>query len=93
MGLIYTCSDRGAWLYAGGTKMHEPARKIQVVSTIGAGDSFNAGIITGLVETGLLPVELLRINEPQWSQILGKGIEYASEVCQGYDNYISWRNR
>lgn len=87
--LVVTHGDQGASLFAGDTRLHIPSRKVQVVSTIGAGDSFNAGIIFGLVSKGISGNDFDSITEKDWDDILGLGIKFASEVCGSFDNYIS----
>ncbi|MBW6461179.1 MAG: carbohydrate kinase [Bacteroidales bacterium] len=86
--LIRTCGRRGAELFAGDTRLHLPAPKINVVSTIGAGDSFNAGIIYGLVKNGVTPEGLEKLDLNDWCGIMEYGIRFAAEVCCSYDNYI-----
>ena len=86
--LIRTCGQRGAELFAGDTRLHLPAPEIDVVSTIGAGDSFNAGIIFGLVKKGVTAVGLEKLGVDDWREIMEFGIRFASEVCSCYDNYI-----
>jgi fructokinase len=86
--LIITRGSEGADLYAGDIRLNHPARKVQVISTIGAGDSFNAGIIFGLVIKGFTGSDLMRIGIQEWKEILGYGIQFASEVCGSFDNYI-----
>ncbi|MFD1797434.1 carbohydrate kinase [Paracoccus aurantiacus] len=46
-------SDGSTAIHASGSFNH-PARKVEVADTIGAGDTFNAGILTSLAETGSL---------------------------------------
>jgi len=86
--LIYTCSDKGAEVFTEKIRFHVPAKKTEVISTIGAGDSFNAGIIYGLVKKGLTCVDLSQISEGDWKEIINDGIEFAAEVCGSYENYI-----
>jgi len=50
---------RGAVLRKGREIIHEPALEVQVVDTVGAGDSFDAGFVWGFL-SGLSPAECLR---------------------------------
>jgi len=63
--------------------------KIETVSTIGAGDNFNAGIIFGLLKEGIGRDDVASINEEQWNRIIAHGIAFAAEVCQSLNNSIS----
>jgi fructokinase len=64
-----------------------PVPKLTPVSTIGAGDNFNAGLIYGFCKENVGKNELEKnIN---WKKLLQHGIDFASEVCMSYDNYIS----
>jgi fructokinase len=87
--LILTRNAQGAESFRDGVPVSVPARPVDVVSTIGAGDSFNAGIIFGLVNKGFTNADLMSIGEDDWIEILGFGIDFASEVCGSYENYIS----
>ena len=46
--------DGVTWRAASGDEDHEPARANTVVDTVGAGDSFMAGLVSGLLDDGLL---------------------------------------
>ena len=59
------------------------------VSTIGAGDNFNAGIIYGLLKYNIGYHDLSTMSKETWEKIIRCGMDLASEVCQSYDNYIS----
>lgn len=59
------------------------------VSTIGAGDNFNAGIIFGLLKYNITREELPSLGKEKWEKIIRCGMTFAREVCSGYDNYIS----
>jgi fructokinase len=87
--LIYTRNSRGAELFSDKARVNVPAAKIQVVSTIGAGDSFNAGIIYGLVSKGLTESDLSKVTRETWMELIGFGVTFAADVCGSYDNYIS----
>ena len=63
--------------------------KIETVSTIGAGDNFNAGIVFGLLKEGISRDGIASITEEQWNNIIAHGMAFAAEVCQSLNNSIS----
>jgi len=64
-------------------------KKIDTVSTIGAGDNFNAGVIYGIMRNGILREDLSSLGEAQWNNIIQCGIDLASDVCKSFNNSIS----
>lgn len=64
-----------------------PAHKIQTVSTVGAGDNFNAGFLFALMNNGNLPLASLSLDE--WSELIKTGQRFSADVCQSYQNSIS----
>jgi fructokinase len=60
--IIVTHGAKGATLYTQGGKTHCPGFSVQSVDTTGAGDSFVAGFLVGVLEQGGLdnPMSLLR---------------------------------
>jgi fructokinase len=72
--------------------LHCDATPIVPVSTIGAGDNFNAGVIYGLIKYNIGYHDLPLINEATWDKIIQCGIDFSAEVCQSYLNYISPSN-
>ena len=87
--LLYTSSSKAVYLRTAGISLTFPVIKINPVSTIGAGDNFNAGIIYGLYNNNLGNSQLTNLSEDNWQKLLKFGVEFASEVCMSYDNYIS----
>lgn len=61
----------------------------EIVSTVGAGDSFNAGFLCALHREGIRKEMLLTMERDQWEQMIANGISYASQVCRSQHNYIS----
>jgi fructokinase len=52
---VVTLGPRGVtWRAASGDEDSEPAQDVRVVDTVGAGDSFMAGLVSGLLDDGLL---------------------------------------
>lgn len=87
--LIYTMGAGGAYLKSQKAELFVPSKKIDPVSTIGAGDTFNAGIIYGLATSSVVPEDLAEIKEKEWKVILQRAVDFAVEVCLSMNNYIS----
>ena len=62
--IITRGSDGATALLADGSTVTAPARKTQVVDTVGAGDTFNAGVLAKLSELGRLSKAALRDLTP-----------------------------
>lgn len=62
---------------------------IETVSTIGAGDNFNAGVVYGLMQNGVGRTNLGSLPESVWDSIIASGQALAAQVCQSYYNSIS----
>lgn len=61
----------------------------EIVSTIGAGDSFNAGLVYGLIKYGIMREDIDRgLTEQQWDNIIGCGMRFSANVCKTLNNYI-----
>lgn len=86
---LTTHGANGVNLYTRKFTHHYDSPDIQPLSTIGAGDNFNAGIIYGLLKYNVRHADLPSLDEETWGKIIRCGTDLASEVCQGYDNYIS----
>lgn len=66
-----------------------PVRPITTVSTIGAGDNFNAGFCYALLNNGIeRPDSLAAMPLEQWSPLVSMGQRFSAAVCQSLDNYI-----
>ena len=59
------------------------------VSTIGAGDNFNAGVIFGLLKGGVRRNDLPTLGEAEWDVIVDSGMSFADDVCHSLSNSIS----
>jgi len=88
--LIITKGKDGAELWSENFRLDIRSRDIETVSTIGAGDAFNAGIIYGLIDRQIIVDNLVQINPEEWGMILDSGINFARDVCGSYDNYVSF---
>lgn len=65
-----------------------PIPPIETVSTIGAGDNFNAGFVYGLVRYEIQKEDLLQSDEQMWRKLVACGLHFAANVCQSISNSI-----
>ena len=47
-----------------------PVKKIKPVSTIGAGDNFNAGMIAAIYKNGITRDQMAIMGEDMWSKVI-----------------------
>ncbi len=74
----------------GGLRQSHPIAQTDTVSTIGAGDNFNAGFIYGLVKEGVTRDMLDRgLSAEQWNRLVESGCEFAENCCKSLFNYVS----
>ena len=65
------------------------AEEIKPVSTVGAGDSFNAGIVYGLLKYDVRRDDIAHLSEATWDKIVRCAIDFSAQVCMSFENYIS----
>lgn len=87
--LIYTSNKNQVALLTPKHKAWLDVPDIKPVSTIGAGDNFNAGIIWTLVREELTKRDLHNMPAGVWERMGMSGIAFSIEVCQRTENYIS----
>jgi len=88
---IYTCGLEPIHLQAVGVdnKLFD-VKKIDTVSTIGAGDNFNAGFVYSLIKLQITKADLQKgLSQNQWAEIIANAQSFAQECCMSWDNYIS----
>lgn len=67
-----------------------PVPQIKTVSTIGAGDNFNAGFCYGLLSLGITKKDLARgLSARQWQQLIDYAQLFSQDCCKHLGNYIS----
>ena len=88
---ICTQAEASVELRADGDfKKQYPVEPIETVSTIGAGDNFNAGFIYGLLRYNITRKEIeYGLTEQQWDQIMLCAQQFAAEACRSLYNYVS----
>jgi fructokinase len=87
--LLYTANVKGVWLNTPSLHTRYPVHSIQPVSTIGAGDNFNAGVVYSLYKHNIRYDDLDGLDEKTWAEIVSTAVDFATQVCLSYENYIT----
>ncbi|MEF8844603.1 MAG: PfkB family carbohydrate kinase [Bacteroidales bacterium] len=87
--LIYTAGGDRVEVKTPYFEKSYPVQSLQPVSTIGAGDTFSAGVIYRLFRMDICKNEINALKEVKWDQIIHTSTEFAKHVCMHYDNYLS----
>lgn len=87
---ICTSGSGNISLYTSSVNKKYEIDPIQTVSTVGAGDNFNAGIIYGLLQQDVRLDDLNSLDENTWNQIIQCGKDFSAQVCQSLQNYVPW---
>ena len=87
--LIATRGSGGISLYTEKGRTHYDVPPLTAVSSIGAGDAFNAGLIYSLIKYRIGQMDLTDLSPMMWDKMIGLGIAFAAEVCGSSANYVS----
>lgn len=87
--LIYSRGAQGVELYSRTLSKSYHIDPVTPVSTIGAGDNLNAGILYGLIKYRIRRDDLALLTERDWDDIIRCGLQFSANVCLQTDNYIS----
>lgn len=64
--------------------------KTETVSTIGAGDNFNAGFIYGMIKYGVTRDDVEQgLSEEAWDKLIATATAFSADCCKDIFNYIS----
>ena len=86
---IYTRGGQGIEFYCEQGHRHFDTPSIgKPISTIGAGDTFNAGIIFGLIRQNVTLDNLNKLTLDEWAPILQYALNFSSQVCMSQENYL-----
>ena len=86
---ICTDADKDIHLYTGSFRKTYAVEPIKTVSTIGAGDNFNAGVLYGLVKNNIGKEDLPNLSETDWDKVIRCGMDFSAEVCRSVNNSVS----
>jgi fructokinase len=87
--LVYTANAEGVYVRTVSYEGKFAVKAIKPVSTIGAGDNFNAGMMAAIYRNGITVDQLDSMGEKEWSKVISMGVDFATNVCLSYENYIS----
>lgn len=85
---IITANSKGVYLSTENSQRWYPALPIKTVSTIGAGDNFNAGLAHGIIQEKVLTSNLNQLPETEWTKIVASAVAFSAEVCCSTENYV-----
>jgi len=87
---IYTSGAQPVEVRANqGFSKQYPVLPTETVSTIGAGDNFNAGFIYGLIKYGINRSDIeVGISQQQWDQLLASAQAFSANCCRSLNNSI-----
>ena len=72
-----------------GIKKYYEVEPLQTVSTVGAGDNFNAGVVFGLLKYRIRRDDLDELSEEDWDHVIRCGKDFSANVCMSLNNSIS----
>jgi len=87
--MVYTANSEGVYVRTVSYAGKFAVKDIKPVSTIGAGDNFNAGMMAAIYLNKISVDQLDKMGEKEWSKVISMGVEFATNVCLSYENYIS----
>lgn len=87
--MVYTANAEGVFVRTISYSGKFSVKAIKPVSTIGAGDNFNAGMMAAIYRNQITSDQLDKMGEEDWSKVVSLGVDFATNVCLSYENYIS----
>lgn len=86
---ICTRGGKDISLFVHQQELNYSPQSIQTVSTVGAGDNFNAGFIFELMRNNISKKQLATLSVAQWDALVRTGMEFSAEVCTSWENVVS----
>jgi fructokinase len=87
--LVYTANAEGVFVRTRSFSGKFDVQKLNPVSTIGAGDNFNAGMLSSIYLNNIGREQLEMLDGNMWKRIISTAVAFASHVCMSWENYIS----
>lgn len=86
--LLCSLGADGVDLHTRDFSRHYDAIPLTPVSTIGAGDSFNAGVVYGLLQGRIHRADLDFLTPADWDDIVRYALAFSADVCMSHENYV-----
>lgn len=86
---IYTRGNKPVQMYCGTQRMEYAFEPVEAVSTIGAGDNFNAGLLFELYRQDIGQAQIeAGLTEEQWLAGIKTAARFSRACCLSLENYI-----
>ena len=85
---ICTHGGEGVKLFTRGFTATYNVPSVKVVSSVGAGDNFNAGVVYGIQKDAVSREEIGSFTKEQWDRIIKCGLDFSAHACTLVDNYV-----
>ena len=82
---ICTCGGNPVHVFVNGEHYTFPVLPVETISTIGAGDNFNAGFLYAMLALGIGKGALA---EADWKSMTAIAGQFSAEVCRSMFNYV-----
>ncbi len=87
--LILTNGANPVRIYTPDVCLFFDVEQMKTVSTIGAGDNYNAGVLYYLYKNQIVGQDLLKLEKDLWYELQKEAESFATNVCQSIENYVS----
>jgi fructokinase len=85
---IYTAGAKDVQLRTTSMSKGYAVPAMKPVSTVGAGDNFNAGLVYGLLKQDIEHDDLPMLGEKQWDELIDCGMKFSAVVCMSTENSV-----
>ena len=85
---ICTCGAEPVHVFTPEQHLTFPVEQIETVSTIGAGDNFNAGCLYSLMLLGKCKEDICAMTAGDWAEIARIAGRFSANVCGSLFNYV-----